>query len=86
MNLRAEDAALPEYNAEEIVRLVNLSMALRTKTELNGMLRKGDIAAPLNFRMEEGLQSTVNRVNITGNDKTKPNVIRRELAVAPGDN
>jgi outer membrane protein insertion porin family len=39
----------------------------------------------LNFRMEEGLQSTVNRVNITGNDKTKPNVIRRELAVFPGD-
>jgi outer membrane protein insertion porin family len=39
----------------------------------------------LNFRMEEGLQSTVNRVNITGNDKTKPNVIRRELAVYPGD-
>ena len=39
----------------------------------------------LNFRIEEGLQSTVNRVNITGNDKTKPNVIRRELAVFPGD-
>jgi outer membrane protein insertion porin family len=39
----------------------------------------------LNFRFEEGLQATVNRVNITGNDKTKPNVIRRELAVYPGD-
>ena len=39
----------------------------------------------LNFRFEEGLQSTVNRVNISGNDKTKPNVIRRELAVYPGD-
>ena len=53
LNLRSEEAALPEYNAEEIVRLVNLSMALRTKTELNGILRKGDIEAPLNFRMEE---------------------------------
>ena len=39
----------------------------------------------LNFRFDEGLQSNVNRVNITGNDKTKPNVIRRELAVYPGD-
>ena len=39
----------------------------------------------LNFRMDEGIQSNVNRVNITGNDKTKPNVIRRELAVYPGD-
>ena len=39
----------------------------------------------LNFRMDEGMQSSVNRVNITGNDKTKPNVIRRELAVSPGD-
>lgn len=48
-----EEAALPEYNAEEIVKLVNLSMALRTKTELTGTLRKGDIVAPLNFRLEE---------------------------------
>ena len=39
----------------------------------------------LNFRIDEGLQSTVNRVNITGNDKTKPNVIRREMKVAPGE-
>ncbi len=39
----------------------------------------------LNFRIDEGLQSSVNRINITGNDKTKPNVIRREMKVAPGD-
>ncbi len=39
----------------------------------------------LTFRFEEGLQSTVNRVNISGNDKTRPNVVRRELAVYPGD-
>ena len=39
----------------------------------------------LNFRFDEGLQSTVNRVNISGNDKTRPNVVRRELAVYPGD-
>ena len=51
--LPAEEAALPEYNAEEIVRLVNLSMALRTKTELKGSLRKGNIVAPLVFRLEE---------------------------------
>jgi hypothetical protein len=51
--LPAEEAALPEYNAEEIVRLVNLSMALKSKTELNGTLRKGNNVSPLNFRLEE---------------------------------
>lgn len=33
----------------------------------------------------EGSQSYVNRVNISGNTRTKDKVVRRELAVAPGD-
>ena len=37
------------------------------------------------YRIEEGAQSYVERVNIQGNTHTKDKVIRRELAVAPGD-
>ncbi|MEI6350963.1 MAG: outer membrane protein assembly factor BamA [Verrucomicrobiota bacterium] len=37
------------------------------------------------YRIEEGTQSYVERVNISGNVRTKDKVIRRELAVAPGE-
>jgi outer membrane protein insertion porin family len=37
------------------------------------------------FRLDEGVESYVERVNISGNTRTKDKVIRRELAVAPGD-
>jgi outer membrane protein insertion porin family len=39
----------------------------------------------VNFVISEGEQAYVDRVNITGNTRTKDKVIRRELAVAPGD-
>ncbi len=37
------------------------------------------------FTMDEGAQSYVERINISGNTRTKDKVIRRELAIAPGD-
>ncbi len=37
------------------------------------------------YRVEEGFQSYVDRINIEGNEATKDKVIRRELAIAPGD-
>lgn len=37
------------------------------------------------YRIDEGSQSYVNLVNIQGNIRTKDHVIRRELAVEPGD-
>lgn len=37
------------------------------------------------YRIDEGTQSYINLVNIQGNTKTKDRVIRRELAVVPGD-
>ncbi len=37
------------------------------------------------FTLDEGAQSYVERVNISGNTRTKDKVIRRELAVAPGE-
>ncbi len=37
------------------------------------------------FRLDEGVQYYVDKVNIGGNTRTKDKVIRRELALAPGD-
>ncbi len=37
------------------------------------------------FTLEEGVQSYVERINISGNTRTKDKVIRREMAVAPGE-
>ena len=37
------------------------------------------------YRIDEGAQSFINLVNIQGNTRTKDKVIRRELAVTPGD-
>jgi len=39
----------------------------------------------VSFRIEEGVQYYVDKVNIAGNTRTKDKVIRRELALAPGD-
>ncbi len=39
----------------------------------------------LDFKLDEGVQSYIERVNIQGNTRTKDKVIRRELAVAPGE-
>ena len=39
----------------------------------------------LAYRIDEGTQSYVERVIISGNTRTKDKVIRRELAVGPGD-
>lgn len=39
----------------------------------------------IDFRIEEGVQSYLGRVNVDGNTKTKDKVIRRELAAVPGD-
>ncbi|MEX1045140.1 MAG: outer membrane protein assembly factor BamA [Chthoniobacterales bacterium] len=39
----------------------------------------------ITYRIDEGTQSFVNLVNIQGNTRTKDHVIRRELAVTPGD-
>ncbi len=45
----------------------------------------GDGAVDINYTIDEGIQSYVNLVNIQGNSRTKDRVIRRELAVKPGE-
>ena len=39
----------------------------------------------IEYSVSEGVQSTVELINIIGNDQTLDKVIRRELAIAPGD-
>ena len=39
----------------------------------------------VNYKIEEGNRSFVERVNIVGNTRTKDKVIRREVLIAPGD-
>ncbi len=39
----------------------------------------------LEFQIKEGQKSHVERIDIRGNNKTKDKVIRRELAIAPGE-
>lgn len=45
----------------------------------------GPGAVDVVYRLDEGVQSFLNLVNIQGNTRTKDRVIRRELAVKPGD-
>ncbi len=39
----------------------------------------------LEMRIYEGRQATINKINISGNDRVYENVIRRELRIRPGD-
>jgi outer membrane protein insertion porin family len=53
------------------------------------VLPEGEPAGPaqidVHYKIEEGVRSFVNRINIEGNTRTKDKVIRREILVAPGD-
>jgi outer membrane protein insertion porin family len=42
-------------------------------------------AMDVTFTIEEGVQSYLEHINISGNTRTKDKVIRREVALAPGD-
>lgn len=45
----------------------------------------GPLVQNVTYRVDEGVQSYLNRVNISGNTRTKDKVIRRELALSPGE-
>ena len=45
----------------------------------------GQGAVDIVYKIDEGVQSYVNLVNIQGNSRTKDRVIRRELAIKPGE-
>lgn len=45
----------------------------------------GQGAVDIVYKIDEGVQSYVNLINIQGNSRTKDRVIRRELAIKPGE-
>jgi outer membrane protein insertion porin family len=45
----------------------------------------GPALVNLSYKVDEGIQSFVERINISGNSRTKDKVIRREIILAPGD-
>lgn len=45
----------------------------------------GEHVTDLTYTLEEGSPAYVGRINITGNTRTKDKVVRRELALAPGE-
>jgi outer membrane protein insertion porin family len=45
----------------------------------------GPALVNLSYKVDEGIQSFVERINISGNSRTKDKVIRREIVLAPGD-
>lgn len=49
------------------------------------ILPAGPGSVDVTYRIDEGVQSYVNLINIQGNTRTKDRVIRRELAVKPGE-
>jgi len=53
------------------------------------VLPEGTPAGPalidVHYKIDEGVRSFVNRINIEGNTRTKDKVIRREVLVTPGD-
>jgi outer membrane protein insertion porin family len=45
----------------------------------------GPALVNLTYKIEEGIQSFVEHINISGNTRTKDKVIRREIVLSPGD-
>ncbi len=54
-------------------------------TAVPEVLPAGPGAVNLTYSIDEGVQSYINLVNIQGNTRTQDRVIRRELAVKPGE-
>ena len=80
------------YNADFAQKTIDaISMELAKQGEpfatvrLRGDRVRGRPVIDLTYTIEPGLRAYVERIEIRGNDKTRDNVIRRELDVAEGD-
>ena len=45
----------------------------------------GPAVVNLSYKVDEGIQSFVEHINISGNTRTKDKVLRREIVLSPGD-
>jgi outer membrane protein insertion porin family len=58
---------------------------IRTRVEPVVQTDPVSLTANILFRVREGTMAYINEIGIRGNEKTRDEVIRRELAVAPGE-
>ncbi len=74
--------------AQEDVKAVQDLYGTRGYVDLGvnaDVISSGNNVVDIAYNLDEGAQSYIERVNISGNTRTKDKVIRRELLVAPGD-
>ncbi|UFS68629.1 outer membrane protein assembly factor BamA [Geomonas sp. RF6] len=76
-NLRTDIFALTDVYADKGFAFANVSPA----TKLNPEKHTIDIT----FEMEKGEKVYIDRINVTGNSKTRDKVVRREMKLAEGD-
>jgi outer membrane protein insertion porin family len=94
---QGEVASLLKMNAGQLFTPKGMSDDIKAMRDFYGsrgyvdmtiapeVLPAGPGAVNLNYRLDEGVQSYINLVNIQGNTRTQDRVIRRELAVKPGE-
>lgn len=56
-----------------------------TRVATKEMPRETEPVMDIEYRIQEGRKARIERIDITGNDKTKDEVIRRELRFLPGE-
>ena len=94
---QGEVASLLKMNAGQLFTPKGMSDDIKAMRDFYGsrgyvdmtiapeVLPAGPGAVNLTYRLDEGVQSYINLVNIQGNTRTQDRVIRRELAVKPGE-
>ncbi|MEA3465290.1 MAG: outer membrane protein assembly factor BamA [Thermodesulfobacteriota bacterium] len=75
--LRADIKRLNDYYANRGYAYVNVSPAT--------LINKEQKTVDVTFRIEQGIEVHIGRVNIAGNSKTRDKVIRREMVLVEGD-
>jgi outer membrane protein insertion porin family len=58
---------------------------IRTVVDPVAVLDEATATARIEYRVREGVLSTIRNIDIRGNTRTKDKVIRREISVAPGE-
>lgn len=69
----------------EIERLYHNEGFLAASVEPSLQFADGDARATLTWNVQEGAQTLVDHILITGTTRTNPDIIRRELRIQPGD-
>ncbi len=88
MELKEGDAFLPETlqkDSQNIRSAYGRQGHLNAKVKASHVYRQMEPKVDLAFNIQESERLFIEKVKISGNDKTKDNVIRRELLFLPGE-